>query len=51
VQLHNNVPTLAGSNTNRILDRKNEDLAVADAAGLRVFQNRLDDDLDLQLRA
>src|ERR1041384_4976798 len=57
--LQNGLPALAGADANRLLHRQDEDLAVADIARARVFEDRLDDerlvfvlddDLDLDLR-
>src|SRR5918996_677378 len=59
MRLEDFLSVLAGADANRLLDRKDEDLAVADLARAGVLEDRLDDhrlvfvlddDLELQLR-
>src|SRR4029077_1520695 len=59
VSLENRLPALSGADANRLLNRDDEDLAVADLARAGVLEDRLDDErlvfvldhhLELQLR-
>ncbi len=47
MKLQDLAAVLAGADPDRLLDREDEDLAVADRAGPRVLEDRLDDHLAL----
>jgi hypothetical protein len=47
VRLEDLLAGLAGAHAEGLLDRQDEDLAVADAAGAGVAEDRVDDDPDV----